>query len=215
MSRLVILRSSGPTQSFSPSYWYFSRTTEQGAKNASVAPTSSGKEDTTGSDSSQQLLLQERLDAATGNPGTQGGLLIYTPALGRAMCPPGIGRPGHFISMHPLWRGWRQVVTSTGSVRLFMATVYQKPAPSFRRWLPTCIIYWEDVEGLVEKPGLCTCTPSPGYPTWLPHRGISWPLSQIPQLRCEACIDTIPCSLHTFPGTPWILGIMLLGASLQ
>ena len=34
-------------------------------------------------------LLQERLDAT----GTQGGLLIYTPALGRAMCPPGIGRP--------------------------------------------------------------------------------------------------------------------------
>lgn len=35
-------------------------------------------------------LLQERLDAM-GTPGTQGGLLIYTPALGRAMCPPGIG----------------------------------------------------------------------------------------------------------------------------
>ena len=40
-----------------------------------------------------RALLQERLDAATGTPGTQGGLLIYTPALGRAMCPPGIGRP--------------------------------------------------------------------------------------------------------------------------
>jgi hypothetical protein len=37
-------------------------------------------------------LLQECLDA-TGTPGTQGGLLIYIPALGRAMCPPGIGQP--------------------------------------------------------------------------------------------------------------------------
>jgi hypothetical protein len=43
----------------------------------------------------------------------------------------------HFISMHLLGRGWRQVVTSIGAVRLFMATVYQKPAPSFRRRLPT------------------------------------------------------------------------------
>ena len=58
-----------------------------------VAPTSAGKEDTTRSDSSQQPLLQERLDAAMGTLGTQGGLFIYTPALGRAMCPPGIGQP--------------------------------------------------------------------------------------------------------------------------
>jgi hypothetical protein len=58
-----------------------------------VVPTSAGKEDTTWSASSQQPLLQEHLDAATGTPGTQGGLLIYTLALGRAMCPPGIGQP--------------------------------------------------------------------------------------------------------------------------
>jgi hypothetical protein len=57
-----------------------------------VAPTSAGKEDTTRSDSSQQPLLQERLDAATGTPGTQGGLLICTPAQGKALCPPGIGQ---------------------------------------------------------------------------------------------------------------------------
>ena len=57
-----------------------------------VAPTSAGKEDTTRSDSSQQPLLQERLDAATGTPGTQGGLLICTPAQGKASCPPGIGQ---------------------------------------------------------------------------------------------------------------------------
>jgi hypothetical protein len=38
-------------------------------------------------------LLQEHLDAATGTPGTQGGLLMYTRALGRSMCPPGIDRP--------------------------------------------------------------------------------------------------------------------------
>jgi hypothetical protein len=58
-----------------------------------VAPTSAGKEDTTRWDSSQQPLLLELLDDVTGTLGTQGGLLIYTPALGRAMCPPGIGRP--------------------------------------------------------------------------------------------------------------------------
>jgi hypothetical protein len=57
-----------------------------------VAPTSAGKEDTTRSDSSQQPLLQEHLDAATGTPGTQGGLLICTPAQGKASCPPGIGQ---------------------------------------------------------------------------------------------------------------------------
>ena len=75
-------------------------------------------------DSSQQpFLFQEHLDA-TGTPGTQGGLLIYTPALGRAMCPPGIGQSaGTLICMHLLRRGWRQM--------------YQRPAPSFRRRLPT------------------------------------------------------------------------------
>ena len=57
----------------------------------SVAPTLAGKEDTTRLDSSQQPLLQKCLDDATGTPGTQGGMLIYTPALGSAMCPPGIG----------------------------------------------------------------------------------------------------------------------------
>jgi hypothetical protein len=35
-----------------------------------VAPTSAGKEDTTHSDSSQQPLLQEHIDAATGTLGT-------------------------------------------------------------------------------------------------------------------------------------------------
>jgi hypothetical protein len=43
----------------------------------------------------------------------------------------------HFISMHQLGRGWRQVVTSTGAVRLFMATMYQKPVPPFRHRLLT------------------------------------------------------------------------------
>jgi hypothetical protein len=43
---------------------------------------------------------------------------------------------GHFISMHPIGRGWHQVVTRAGAVRLFMAMVYQKPVPSFRHWLP-------------------------------------------------------------------------------
>jgi hypothetical protein len=39
------------------------------------------------------LYCRNALDAATGTLGTQGRLLIYTPALGRAMCPHGIGRP--------------------------------------------------------------------------------------------------------------------------
>ena len=57
-----------------------------------VASTSAGMEDTTRSDSSQQPLLQKRLNAATGTLGTQGGLLIYSPAQGKASWPPGIGQ---------------------------------------------------------------------------------------------------------------------------
>jgi hypothetical protein len=43
----------------------------------------------------------------------------------------------HFISMHPLRRGWHQVVTRASTVRLFMAMVYWKLVPSFRCQLPT------------------------------------------------------------------------------
>lgn len=85
------------------------------------------------------FLFQERLDA-TGTLETQGGLLIYTPALGRAICPPGVGlSAGTLIYMHPLRRGWRQIRASACAVALllFTATVYQRPAPSFRCWLPT------------------------------------------------------------------------------
>ena len=58
-----------------------------------VALTSSGKEKPNMVGFFSTALLQERLKGATGTPGTQGGLLIYTPALGRAMCRPGIGQP--------------------------------------------------------------------------------------------------------------------------
>jgi hypothetical protein len=82
-------------------------------------------------------LLQEHLDAKE-TLGTQGGLLIYTPAQGKALCPPGIGQSaGTLICMHPLGRGWRQIRASACAVVLFMARVYWKPAPSFRRRLPT------------------------------------------------------------------------------
>ena len=57
-----------------------------------VAPTSAGKEDKTRLDFSQQPLLQERLDAATGTPGTQGGLLIYTLEQEKAPWPLRIGQ---------------------------------------------------------------------------------------------------------------------------
>jgi hypothetical protein len=68
-----------------------------------------------------------------GTPETQGGLLIYTPALGRAMCPPGIGQSGGtLICMHLLRRGWRQIRASACAVALFTAMVYWRPAPSFR-----------------------------------------------------------------------------------
>ena len=88
-----------------------------------------------------KALLQEHLDDATGTPGTQGGLLIYTPAQGKALCPPGIGQSaGTLICMHPLRKGWRQILTSACSVVLFKAKVYRKPAPSFRRQLPTILI---------------------------------------------------------------------------
>ena len=50
------------------------------------------KNDTTQSDSSQQPLLQECLDASTGTPGAQGALLICTPEQEKALWPPGIGQ---------------------------------------------------------------------------------------------------------------------------
>jgi hypothetical protein len=54
-------------------------------------------------------LLQEHLNA-TGTLGTQGGLLIYTPAQGKALCPPGIGQSAStLICMHLIGRGWRQI----------------------------------------------------------------------------------------------------------
>ena len=82
-------------------------------------------------------LLQKLLDA-TGTPGTQGGLLIYTPAQGKALCPPGIGQSaGTLICMHPLRRGWRQIRASVCAVVVFMETVYWRLAPTFRHRLPT------------------------------------------------------------------------------
>jgi hypothetical protein len=77
-----------------------------------VALTSSCKEKGNTVGFFSTALLQERLDAKV-TPGTQGGLLIYTPALGRAMCPPRIGQPaGTLICMHPLRRDWRQIRAS-------------------------------------------------------------------------------------------------------
>jgi hypothetical protein len=103
-----------------------------------VALTLSSKKNATRLDSSQQpSLFQEHL-YAMGTPETQGGLLIYTPALGRAMCPPGIGQSaGTLISMRPLGRGWRQIRASACAVALFTVMVYWRPAPSFRR--PGCL----------------------------------------------------------------------------
>jgi hypothetical protein len=82
------------------------------------------RKNTTWSDSSQQpFLFQEHLNA-TGTWETQGGLLIYTPALGRAMCPPGIGQSaGTLICMHPLGKGWHQIRASACAVPLCTATV--------------------------------------------------------------------------------------------
>jgi hypothetical protein len=69
-------------------------------------------------------LLQESL-YATGTPGTQGGLVMYTPALGRAMCPPGIGQSaGTLICMYLLRRGWRQDLSSACTMVLFTVMVY-------------------------------------------------------------------------------------------
>ena len=86
-------------------------------------------------------LLQESL-YATGTPGIQGGMLLYTPAWGRAMCPPGFGQSaGTLICMQLLRRVWCQILSSTCSVVLFTVMVYWRPAPSFRRWLPTSPLF--------------------------------------------------------------------------
>ena len=71
------------------------------------APTSAIKEDTTRSDSSQQPLLQECLDATAGTPGTQGGLIIYTLEQEKALCPPPPGLVSLLASnlLAPTWEG--------------------------------------------------------------------------------------------------------------
>ena len=77
-----------------------------------VAPTLSGKEKRNTVGFFSTALFLECLDAL-GTLKTQRGRLIYTPALGRAMCPPGIGQSaGTLICMHPLGRGWRQIRAS-------------------------------------------------------------------------------------------------------
>jgi hypothetical protein len=93
-----------------------------------VSPTLAGKEDTTPSDSSQQPLLQERLDAATG---PQGGLLICTLSQEKAPWPPrdwSVCR--HLICMHPLRRGRCQIRASACAVMLFTTKTHWKRAPS-------------------------------------------------------------------------------------
>jgi hypothetical protein len=40
---------------------------------------------------------------------------------------------GTLICMHLLGRGWRQIRASACAVALFMATVYRRPVPYFRR----------------------------------------------------------------------------------
>jgi hypothetical protein len=71
-------------------------------------------------DSSQQpFLFQEHLNA-TGTLETQGGQLIYILALGKAMCPPGIGQSAStLICMHPLGRGWHQIWASACAVAVY------------------------------------------------------------------------------------------------
>ena len=84
-----------------------------------VALTSSGKEKRNKVGFFSTALLQERLDA-TGTLGTQGELLIYTPAQGKALCPPGIGQSaGTLICRHPLRKGWCQIRASACAVVLF------------------------------------------------------------------------------------------------
>ena len=81
-----------------------------------VALTLSGKEKRNRVGFFSTALLQELLHA-TGTPGTQGALLIDTPALVRAMCPPGIGQSAvTLIYMHPLGRGWRKIRASACAV---------------------------------------------------------------------------------------------------
>jgi hypothetical protein len=105
-------------------------------------PTLAGKEDTTRSDSSQQPLLQECLDATAGTPGTQGGLIIYTLEQEKALCTPppqdwSVYR--HLICLHPLGRGQRQIWASTCTVVLFTTKAHWKPAPS-QNWPPTVLV---------------------------------------------------------------------------
>jgi hypothetical protein len=102
---------------------------EQGTKGGreSAAPTSASKEDTTRSDSSQQPLLQKCLHAATGTPGTQGGLLIYSPAQGKASWPPGIGQSAGTYFACTRSGGVDARFGYTPALMLFMPMAHQAP----------------------------------------------------------------------------------------
>jgi hypothetical protein len=91
-----------------------------------VAPTSASKEDTTWSDSSQQPLLQEHLDAATGT-GHPGRAAYIHPSTGEgSMAPQDWSVCLHLICMYLLRRGQ----ASTCAMVLFTTKAHRKPAPS-------------------------------------------------------------------------------------
>jgi hypothetical protein len=77
---------------------------------SSVVPTSAGKEDTTQSDSSQQPLLQECLNAATGTSGHPGRTAYMHPStVEGSVAPWDWSVCWHLICMHLLRKGWHQI----------------------------------------------------------------------------------------------------------
>jgi hypothetical protein len=87
-----------------------------------VAPTSSGKENATRSDSSQQLYCRNASMLLEPRAPREDSSYI-PPAQGKALCPPGIGQSaGTLICMHLLRRDWRQIWASTCAVVLFMSS---------------------------------------------------------------------------------------------
>jgi hypothetical protein len=110
-----------------------------------VALTLSGKEKRNKVGFFSTALLQERQ------------LLIYTPALGRAMCPPGIGQSaGTLICMHLLGRGWRQIWARACAVMLFTATSFTCRLPTGTATKSTSLVPWgPELAAAAQQPSSC------------------------------------------------------------
>ena len=95
-----------------------------------VVPPSACKEDSLQSDSSQQPLLQECLNAAMGNGDPGKTAYMHPSTVEGSVAPWDLSVGQHLICMHLLGRGCRQIRASACTVMLFTTKAHWKLAPS-------------------------------------------------------------------------------------